>query len=85
MTDDQQKQSQRKGKQRREIEREPPPPRKNVSVRLTPGEHRFFSDASNLLGQTLSVIFRNGAIKYVEDNTPLRKSDYPDDPDDSEK
>jgi DNA-binding MarR family transcriptional regulator len=50
--------------------------RKGVNVRLTPSEHKFFTDASNVLGKSLAVIFRQGGQEYVEKNSDLRMNDY---------
>lgn len=72
--DDAQQRNSTRGKQRRNSDRQTN--RKNISIRLTESEHRFFSDASNLLGETLAVIFRAGAKRYVEEKTDLRQEDY---------
>lgn len=69
-----------KGKERRGSPKEKE--RKGVNVRLTPSEHKFFSDASNLLGKSLAVIFRKGGQEYIERNSDLRMSDYIDEDND---
>lgn len=77
MTDEQKKD---KGKERRGSPSEKE--RKGINVRLTPSEHKFFTDASNALGKSLAVIFRQGGQEYVEKNSELRMSDYVDKDDD---
>ena len=71
MTDEQKKD---KGKERRGSPSEKE--RKGVNVRLTPSEHKFFTDASDVLGKSLAVIFRQGGQEYVENNSDLRMNDY---------
>lgn len=74
MTDEQRKKpSGGKGKQRRTSKE---PNQKTVSVRLTTSEHNFFTAASDALGQTLSVLFRNAGQRYIEDQTELRLRDF---------
>jgi hypothetical protein len=81
MTNEQRKKpSGGKGKQRRTSKE---PNQKTVSVRLTASEHNFFTAASDVLGQTLSVLFRNAGQRYVEEQTELRLRDFePDDQND---
>ncbi len=71
MTDEQKKDQ---GKERRGSPSEKE--RKGVNVRLTPSEHKFFTDASDVLGKSLAVIFRRGGQEYVEKNSDLRMNDY---------
>jgi hypothetical protein len=71
MTDEQKKDQ---GKERRGSPSEKE--RKGVNVRLTPSEHKFFTDASDVLGKSLAVIFRQGGQEYVEKNSDLRMNDY---------